>query len=289
MARLHELLVVGFIFIVLFISTCVYAQVSPEGQGRATQLKAELTQVDAEIESAEKENQTYSGGLIKSLISVRLEILKTNRALIQQRIHALESGAAINFTISGLEPDPEMAEKLIIEIEAQVIKISTAEEEAARYSGGLVHAMALSALATQRNTLAMLEQRYYVAEYGLAIPAINSSIQNTASTSSTKPPVASNQSFDCLKIADFDSSVLDSNKVYVELAWKIDVTNSCQESIRVNAHFFIYDADDFELDSDRETIAVPGHGSSTARGTMLVSPPSKAQRMSKQGVRLSTR
>ena len=77
------------------------------------------------------------------------------------------------------------------------------------------------------------------------------------------------------------------NDTFVELAWKVDVTNSCQQAFRVSVTFMIYDSDDFELDSDDEAILVPSNGTGNARGTMLVSPPSKARRMSKQGASLA--
>ena len=132
----------------------------------------------------------------------------------QQRIHALESGAEINIVVPGLEPDPEMAANLLAEIEAQREKVTEAEQEAARYSGGLVQAMALSALATARNTLAMLEQRYLSAEYGLAMPIPVASPETTRTAAS--PAVENNPASDCLNIEDFDSSVLDRNDTFVD-------------------------------------------------------------------------
>ena len=131
------------------------------------ELTGELAQVQLQIDAAEQDNQSYSGGLIKTLIAVRLEILKTNHALIQQRIHALMSGAEIDIVVTGSAPEPELAASLLSEIEVQKAKVAAAEEEADLYSGGLIRAMALSTLATARNTLAMLEQRYSSAKYGL--------------------------------------------------------------------------------------------------------------------------
>ena len=178
-----------------------------------------------------------------------------------------------------------MAANLLAEIEAQREKVTEAEQEAARYSGGLVQAMALSALATARNTLAMLEQRYLSAEYGLAMPIPAASPETTRTAAS--PAVENNPASDCLNIEDFDSSVLDRNDTFVELAWRVNITNSCDEPFRVSVNFSIYDSEDFELDSDDETILVPVNGEGVARGTMLVNPLSKAQRMSKQGASLS--
>ena len=208
-----------------------------------------------------------------TLITLRLEILRTNHALIQQRIHALESGAEIDIIVIGSEPDPELAANLLVEIEDQRTKISEAEQEAARYSGGLVQAMALSAVATQRNTLAMLEHKYFSAEYGLAAPMPTASPEAGVASGAAPEAPASNPAADCLKIEDFDSSVLDRNVVYVELAWRVNVANSCGQPFQVSVSFSIYDSNDFELDSDDEAVLVPANETGVARGTMLVSPP----------------
>ena len=278
------------LLILLALPACLLAQQpTPEEQQIITQLQGELAQIESEIESAEEDNRAYSGGLIKTLIALRLEILKTNHALIQQRVHALESGAEIDIVVIGSEPDHELAATLLAEIENQRTKVAEAEKEAARYSGGLVRAMALSAVATQRNTLAMLEQRYFSAEYGLATPMPDASPEAGNASGATPAAPVSNPAADCLDIEDFDSSVLDSNNIFVELAWRVNVANSCEQPFQASVNFNIYDSDDFELDSDDETVLVPANGTVVARGTMLISPPSKAQRMSKQGASLSLR
>ena len=155
---------------VLLLVGCAPAQPTPEEQQMIEQLIGELAQVQVQIDAAEQDDQSYTGGLIKTLIAVRLEVLKTNHALIQQRIHALESGAEIEIVVSVSEPDPELTASLLSEIETQRIKVAEAEQEADLYSGGLLRALALSTLATAHNTLAMLEQRYLSAKYGFATP-----------------------------------------------------------------------------------------------------------------------
>ena len=222
MRKLIALKIVGLLFVTVTACASQAQQLTPEERQTITQLQGELGRVESEIESAEEDNRTYSGGLIKTLITLRLEILKTNHALIQQRIHALESGAEIDITVIGSEPDPELAANLLVEIEDQRTKITEAEQEAARYSGGLVQAMALSAVATQRNTLAMLEQKYFSAEYGLAAPMPTASPEAGVAGGATPVAPPSNPAADCLKIEDFDSSVLDRNNSFVELAWRVE-------------------------------------------------------------------
>lgn len=62
--------------------------------------KAELSQTEGEISAAKEVDQQFSGGLIKNLTTARLEILGTNKALLEQRINAIESGAKIDVVVS---------------------------------------------------------------------------------------------------------------------------------------------------------------------------------------------
>jgi hypothetical protein len=98
---------------------------------------------------------------------------------------------------------------------------------------------------------------------------------------------ASPEQKDCPKIDNFDSNILSTNEVYTELAWKVDISNSCAKSVIVQVTVAVYDKDEFELESDNETVYVPAHGVGKARARMLVSPLEKARRMAKQGVSVS--
>ena len=109
---------------------------------------------------------------MKSLIAVRLEVVKTNAARIEQRVHALEGGARQNLVVNSSKPDQARADELLAEIEAQQKKVAEARREADRYSGGLVKALSESTAATATNSLAMLEQQYFIAKYGLAMPTM---------------------------------------------------------------------------------------------------------------------
>jgi hypothetical protein len=130
----------------------------------------------------------YSGGLIKALIALRLEILKTNEALIQQRIHAIESRAKITVETVATKADPERAKQLQAELTKQELKVSEAEAKASIYSGGLVGAMAMMGAATERNSLAMLRQQYLIAKHGLASPHQGSATPTPASQEKKAAP-----------------------------------------------------------------------------------------------------
>lgn len=165
-----NLLIKGFALSALAASllACGPKPLSEEEKALVSALKAEQQTVAQEISSAEAESRQYSGGLLKGLIDMRLEVLRTNKALLDQRIHAVEARAPVTQQVISYAPDTA----LVAELEQAIVtangELEAARAEAAQYSGGLVQALKLSAVATQEQTLAMLKQRLLVARYGLA-------------------------------------------------------------------------------------------------------------------------
>ncbi len=149
---------------------CGQAELTPERRQKLEELRSELNAIKKEISEAEAKDASLAGGLVKALVGARIETLKTTEALIQQRIYALEAGAKITVETKGTQANPEEAAKLEKEIQTQEAQLRSAQEEAAQYSGGLVQALKLSAIATHEQTLAMLRQRYLIAKFGLAMP-----------------------------------------------------------------------------------------------------------------------
>lgn len=155
---------------ILALGGCKHS-LSPEEQSQIQVLQSELDATTKEVASAEAENSNYSGGAIKALITVRMEILKTNAALTKQRIDAIESGATIVTQVVATHPDPERAKSLESELAQQEKKVAEAASKADG-SGGLIGVMAQMNVATESNTLSLLRQQYLVAKYGLALPTI---------------------------------------------------------------------------------------------------------------------
>lgn len=163
----------------VFLGACTRS-LSPEEQAQVQALRTELEATKKEVAATEVQNTQYSGGLIKALMALRLETLKTNEALIQQRIHAIESGAKVTIETVVSKADPERAKQLEVELTKQDLKVSEAEAKASAYSGGLVGAMAMMGVATERNSLAMLRQQYLIAKHGLASPQQGAATPMTA-------------------------------------------------------------------------------------------------------------
>ncbi|MCW9640987.1 hypothetical protein ORM05_11250 [Klebsiella michiganensis] len=170
---------------ITMLTGCGPQELTPEQKQEVAALKTELSQTEGEISAAKEVDQQFSGGLIKNLTTARLEVLGTNKALLEQRINAIESGAKIDVVVSGTKPDPELAASIKTEIDNLTAKINEAKADASQYTGGLIQVLKLSAVATEEQSMAMLQQKYLTAKYGLAEVKL-APIQDSAATASDK-------------------------------------------------------------------------------------------------------
>ena len=279
MSRLCIVILVG---LVTFGNYSVYADESD-----LAGLESDLADIRIRMEAAKADAESYAGGLIHALILQRLETLRLTEALLNQRRIAIREGAKFTFELPAIRPDAGREAEIAQDLLAAMDELGAAEAEAARYSGGLVHALALTNVMTQRQTVAMLHQAAIAARYGLTVPKIDATtLQRTERVrpqqprSSEKPPDSPKMvaARDCLKVAEYGSRLLDYNEVFAKVAWKVNIQNSCDKPFYVSVRFALQDVDEFELDSDTETIAVPPSGVGKARGQMLVSPTSTYDR-----------
>src|SRR5262245_14759473 len=67
----------------------------------AASLEADISALQAEIRKAEEEDQKVTGGLVKSLISLRLATLKHTLALLDQRSKAVAVRTTLQYPIAG--------------------------------------------------------------------------------------------------------------------------------------------------------------------------------------------
>lgn len=175
----------------LLISGCGQKELSPQDIELVNNLKSELSQVENDISESKSEQNLYSGGLIKSLITAKTEVLEVNKALLQQRINALESGAKVNIVIEQTQANQDLANKLEAEINQIKKEIESEKNEAKKYSGGLILSMKLATIATQEQTLATLQQKYLSAKYGLAPINHNNKLNDEHDQTETKETVKS--------------------------------------------------------------------------------------------------
>ena len=164
------------VFLVLTLLSCSH-QPSEEELEKIELLQTELLDLQQEVRRAEDSGESLSGGLVKGLIDVRIEILKTTEALLEQRIQALEAGAEIDIVITAIEPNHELVQAIEREISDQEQSLEKARVDAARYSGGLVGAMKAATVATEELSLASLQHRRLAALYGFPDLAIEEEVR----------------------------------------------------------------------------------------------------------------
>lgn len=135
-------------------------------------LRTSIQDLDSQIARAEAEDAQYTGGLVKSLVALRLATLKQSRAMLEQRLLADDSNTHLIFTVSGRTyVPPADSQQEVAALESKLAELAlrkqAAEKEAAKYSGGLVQATTLATVATIGQTEAMVSQKLLALRFGL--------------------------------------------------------------------------------------------------------------------------
>lgn len=134
-------------------------------------LRIELDAVKVEITEAQKQVADYKGGLISSIIQSRIETLLLSKAVLANRIIVEEGGTPTEIVAPVVKPNEVKAAELLSELVVANERIEKARLEAEK-TGGLIKALALSTLETERLIQAQLTMSYLQAKYGLNIPNI---------------------------------------------------------------------------------------------------------------------
>lgn len=229
---MHKYALLILILTILFYSlSCKQRELSAEEKALVGELRVELQETEDELSSAGSESEGFQGGLIKILIQTRIEILKTNKALLEQRIHAIESGTPVKIETRVYKPDNELMKKIQEDIIKQQQELEVAKSEAAKYDGGLIYAMAQTTVVTIEQSLAMLEQQYLLAKYGLAVPQISEANRvaesrvspETQKVSETKSEVKPQLENEIIKVTILDKKLIEQD--YQEFVFfKLEIT-----------------------------------------------------------------
>jgi hypothetical protein len=170
MAKAATIVFVGLVFVLgICVSVLLLAHAAPSTEA----LDADLVQVRAQIKAADEEDLKYQGGIIKALVSVRREILRRSEAMLAQKRASFLRRIDLRYIVDGKAMAPASEERLT-EIASDIDKANAALSKdlagAARYSGGVIQAMSLMAVATDHLTVAQLSLAYFGAKYGMALP-----------------------------------------------------------------------------------------------------------------------
>jgi hypothetical protein len=134
------------------------------------ELDGDLDQVRNQIKQASMESEKYASGLLKSLIELRRETLQNTQAMLEQKKASLVRRISLDFLINGKELRPATDEELrdiSDKIRDAEEKLAQSQKNAARYTGGLVQAMAMMTAETDQLAVSQLRLKYYAAKYGL--------------------------------------------------------------------------------------------------------------------------
>ena len=228
----------------------------------AERLRSDIAAISKEIEAGEQEDAKYAGGLVKSLVGARLAILRQTKAMLTQREKAWAFGVGLTYTIDGepfvspADSDTQLAD-VAAEIESLDKKIKSEEQDAARYSGGLVLAMKLSAIGTMRQTRAMLQQKRMSLQYALPqyLPFVKASEVSTGGS-----PPAELPGEPSVEIVSIDTKVTESNNAWSKYAWKLTLKNPTEATGSYVATIEFLDSDGFVVDDATvyDLIITPG-------------------------------
>jgi hypothetical protein len=235
---------------------------SPEERAEVEALRGEAARLATEIDDAAESDARYTGGLIKGLIGVRLEVLKTTKSLVDQRIQAIEAGSPVTVVTKVATADEAKASALAAEIVRAEADLAEARRDADRYSGGLVAAMKGVTVATQEQTLSMLRQQFVFAKYGLTYPVADPPARGAPFSA---PPAATNteapaprvtpveREDSSFQIVDISTRVTESNSTWWKYAWKLTLRNYSEQTLQLDAHIEFLDEDGFVVDDARES------------------------------------
>jgi hypothetical protein len=253
----------------------------PVNPAVAVSLREEIKNVHAQIVEAESESARYTAGLVKALIESRLQTLKQTLAMLEQRDKAWTFGLRLRYTVDGKPfslPPGIQAQLPEVERELRDIasQIESQQREVARYSGGLVHAMGLSTLATMKQTEAMLNQRRLAIRFELPqYLAFNR--QESPTTQPTVPsptapaapqPATTGDDWEIVSVA---SRPGESNSSWTRFAWKLTIRNRSAYPQKFDATIEFRDGDGFSVDSDNEyDLVVPAGTQETFTGEKLI-------------------
>lgn len=258
----------------------VAAPVSSQSSGPSKQPKDQLR--DAinssrdRVAQLQSEYDKYSGGLIRALLGSALAAEKHTFAMLNQKQESWVHRIALDYTVDGKAyRAPENAEEQIAAIEAEIdtasAKLSSARAEADRYSGGLVRATLLSAVATQQMSLAMLEQKRASLRFGFPLYAVNSESSSEHAIPSDSSPAKREFDWSIVKI---ESRVTERNDIWHKHAWRLEIQNNEEIPLTFNAKIEFQDSDGFVIDDDSEYgLYVVPNSTKTFTGSALIRVP----------------
>lgn len=133
-----------------------------------TELDADISAIEIEIKEAEAAALQYQKGILM-MAKIRIETLKTTRAMLQQKRASLIRGIDLSYTVDGAKraaPDPTRLSEIQRDLEAQTGQTKLIEQQA-QGSGGMIRLMAQLQFMVEQMKTSMLQLEYYTAKYDI--------------------------------------------------------------------------------------------------------------------------
>ena len=158
------------IFVKSAISAAGFAAVALAAQSESIEdLTEELDAISRQIADAELIAMSDEPEAVREVAKLRLEVLELSRALMENRILAIEGENVRRIVVAGVEPDPRIVELLEGQLVATTDRITDAREDASGLEG-VEGSIARIRLETELLTRSQLMLAYYQAAFGIRIP-----------------------------------------------------------------------------------------------------------------------
>ncbi len=156
-------------------------------------LDNDINLLDKEINEVKITSQKYSGGLILSLIKVRLETLQSTKAMLEQKSKGFNRYIPVSYSIDGEEYSPPSNKNILLkqlEQDMQKLKndLAKVEKENSHYSGGLIKITLMMQATTVKNSIAFLEQKKLLLKYDIPYYSILPSATKNSDPEFKKTP-----------------------------------------------------------------------------------------------------
>lgn len=159
------------------------------------QLTSDIDALSEEINIVRDDVGTYEPGSIISLqIDLRLKTLEATRQMLEQKRASLIRGIDLKFTQNGRElmpVDPATLKALDDEIAEAASAADAAQAKAEQYTSGLIKSLALVEEATQRASVALINERRVILMLGYGLPETPKKAVSVPTPASSPPQAAS--------------------------------------------------------------------------------------------------
>lgn len=148
------------------------------------EIEKDIGFLDKEIEEANVTIRDYSGGLLATLTNVRLETLKSTKAMLIQKKSGIKRFIQISYSVDGKNYSPPAnKEKLLQDLDKDLKDLRNdldkAEVESAQYGSGLLKILSLTKASTVKNSIAFLDQRRLLLKYDIPYYSILPNMSKT--------------------------------------------------------------------------------------------------------------